>query len=323
MTSAAIEMHMQPIIDLVTRETVAFESLARLARPGRSLLTAAAFVPGLSDREVDRLFSVALDQSLGALSTWLKSGIEVDVSVNIDPSTLANADCTAWVASALRSHGVPPDRLVLEILETHAITDERQRSSLSSIRGLGVRLAIDDFGSGHSDSDRLASFDFDVLKIDGAVVGALAAAPEQTIRRLVEYVRIAEQSDLATVVEGIETLEMAAVASAVGAQQGQGYAIARPMAIADVPAWIAGREPATSGCVPSFASVLAFHGRHGAGSAHTGTVDECPISAFIAEHAGSDPVGDWHSSQHGAENAGRSDGGRRLSDWLVHGMAAA
>jgi EAL domain-containing protein (putative c-di-GMP-specific phosphodiesterase class I) len=323
LAGGTVEMHMQPIVDLETHTTVAFEALARLVRPDGTLVNAAEFVPRLSPLDIDRLFVIALDQSLRALASWRGTGLDVDVSVNIDPSTLASPDCADWIADALRTHAVPPVRLLLEILETHAITDPRQRSTIAAIGSIGARLVLDDLGSGHSDLERLESIDFDMIKIDGAVVAALASAPEETIRTLVDFVRIGTETGLRTVVEGIETLEMAAVASIVGAQLGQGYEIARPMPASEVLGWVAGQVLSPSGYEPSFSSVLAFHGRYGSGSPHTGDVDDCWISAFLAAHAGSEPVGEWHASQHGAATAQTADGGRRLTDWLVRCMDLA
>jgi EAL domain-containing protein (putative c-di-GMP-specific phosphodiesterase class I) len=316
LAGGTVRMNMQPIVDLRTNKPAYFESLARVVRDDQ-MIAAADFVPALDAAEIDRLFVIALAQSLEAVGQWLRSGLDVGVSVNIDPSTLAHPHCVGWITDALDTHDVAADRLILELLETRPVSTPRQAGTLRAIHELGVRVAIDDLGAGHSNLDRLEAFEFDIVKIDGAIIRALSSTPEEALGALSTLVAVGSDSGRSTVVEGIESAEMAVVASIVGARFGQGYAIARPMPIAAVAPWIAAVTPPEPGLAPSYSSALAFHLRRGSDNAHSGDVNECWISAFLAENSGGAPVDVWHAAQHGTAADDRADLGRRLKDWLV------
>jgi EAL domain-containing protein (putative c-di-GMP-specific phosphodiesterase class I) len=174
-------MAMQPIVDLTSGRPTVFEALARLRRADGVLVAAADFVPALDPHDVDVLFAIALDLSLGHLAAWNLAGIEVDVSVNLDPSTLANARCAGWVANALGQHGIHPARLILELLETGPIGSPTQDASIDALGRLGVRIAIDDLGSGHSTLARMRHVDFDLIKIDSGTHSGFDLAPVETL----------------------------------------------------------------------------------------------------------------------------------------------
>ncbi|GGA99153.1 hypothetical protein GCM10010979_12060 [Conyzicola nivalis] len=313
-------MFMQPIVDLVTGRPTVFEALARLRRRDGTLATAAEFVPALDADEVDTLFRIALDRSLESLAHWISLGILVDVSVNLDPSTLGNRQCSAWVGEALHRHGIDAQRLVLELLETRAIDSSEQTLTIDALHGLGVRMAIDDLGAGHSTVSRLRHFDFDLIKIDSSVHDGFAVAPVSTLRSLSALIDLGTNLHRPSVVEGLESLDMLAVAAVLGAPFGQGYAIARPMPADAVPAWTARSAPLVDQLeLTTFSAVLAYHWMHGGSSAHPGNASACPITAFLAEHGSA--VNRWHTSQHGDAVEDTVGFGRKLSEWLAAHVA--
>jgi EAL domain-containing protein (putative c-di-GMP-specific phosphodiesterase class I) len=313
----AVEMFMQPIVDLASGRATVLEALARLRRPDGTIVAAAQFVPALGHDELDSLFTIALDQSLGSLAHWIRLGIDVDVSVNLDPSTLSNVQCSVWVNDALVRHGIAPGRLVLELLETRAIDTAEQVVAIDAIGGLGVRIAIDDLGSGHSTVERLEHFDFAVIKIDAGAHSAFPLDPARTLSSLSALIRLSGSLDRPAVVEGLESLDMFAVVALLGAELGQGYAIAHPMPAGEVPAWIAGSGPLIDlDTLTTFSSALAYHWLHSGVDAHPGTVAACPITAFLAADADSALLAHWHAALHDPSDPNSPPSARHLSDWL-------
>jgi EAL domain-containing protein (putative c-di-GMP-specific phosphodiesterase class I) len=315
-----VEMHVQPIIDLATSEVVIVESLARLHRQGEPLALAGDFVPSLGADDIDRLLLIALDQSLKSQAEWVRSGFDVTVSVNIDPSSLIDPECMEWVQAALERHAVPASRLILEVLETGPITDPRQKSALDLLRELGVRLALDDLGAGHSTLFRLETIHFDVIKIDRSVTAEMVTTPVDALDALADVARLDRQAGRTTVIEGIETEQMAAAALIMGIPLGQGYWIARPMPANQIPAWIAERAPVPVPPAASYLSVLAFHRARPENTQHDGATETCPISPFLRENAGTTPVEAWHADQHGIAVASTADSSTLLTDWLTRGI---
>ncbi len=131
--AGAVEMHFQPVIALPSGVPVKFEALARL-RSGGTLLMPAAFLPALGETELERLFVIALDQSLDALHAWRDAGLDVGVSVNAPTFILTETRCADLVADALARHKANGRHLTLELLETACST-----SPIAGLRAGWVR----------------------------------------------------------------------------------------------------------------------------------------------------------------------------------------
>jgi EAL domain-containing protein (putative c-di-GMP-specific phosphodiesterase class I) len=315
-------MAMQPIVDLTSGRPTVFEALARLRRADGVLVAAADFVPALDSHDVDVLFAIALDLSLGHLAAWNLAGIEVDVSVNLDPSTLANARCAGWVANALGQHGIDPARLILELLETGPIGSPTQDASIDALGRLGVRIAIDDLGSGHSTLDRLRHVDFDLIKIDSGTHSGFDLAPVETLHALSALIDAAAAQGRPSVVEGLESLDMLGVAAALGADLGQGYVIARPMPAAEVPAWTARSGPLLDSVnLATFPAALAYHWRYSRSGRHPGTTADCPITRLLAGERDLRGLRLLHAAQHAAARS--ADSAQSMTRWFVDRMALA
>jgi len=160
------------------------------------------------------------------------------VSVNIGAHQLLTPGFVEDVRDVLARHpDVPPGEVQIEVLETAALADvEHARSVLRRIRGMGVRIALDDFGTGYSSLAYFRNLPTDVLKVDRSFVsGMLSNGDDLGIVQSV--IALARAFDRQVVAEGVETMKHAAVLQALGADVGQGYAIAKPMPAEAYLAW--------------------------------------------------------------------------------------
>jgi len=232
-------LEFQPIVDLATGKPTKIEALARLLSEDGTLIRPAAFLPGFGTRELVQLFQLGLDQALAQLCLWLERHPELIVSLNLPPAVLIEADCAQWVEQALHRQGVAPERLELEVLEDEEFHDlETARVTLQGLAALGVRLVMDDLGAGYSSLLRLRNLPFSTVKIDQGLVREIARDPERVIDFISGLVRLAKSLKLRVIVEGLESRELVEVASLLGADEGQGYALSVPLPAKVLDNWL-------------------------------------------------------------------------------------
>jgi EAL domain-containing protein (putative c-di-GMP-specific phosphodiesterase class I) len=166
LSSDALQMHYQPLMDLKTGQITKVEVLARL-RDGERLLTPREFIAALSSGDFQELYARGVRQALSHRSRWLRDGIDLNVSVNLPPSALGDNHYFETTRQALTECDCAPDGLTLETLETDAFpTGVDVLRKLTRFKSLGIKLAEDDLGSGHSSQNRLREVPFDLVKID-------------------------------------------------------------------------------------------------------------------------------------------------------------
>lgn len=216
----------QPIYDIGSGRPVGFEGLVRPTeaagfRDATSLFTAA--------ERAER--TVELDML--AIRT-IAAGIAGDLgdaylSVNVSPRSLETDQFRVTdLVAALGEHGLPPDRVVLELTEREAIEDmDRLRENLEACRAAGLRIAADDVGAGNAGLQLLSEIEFDVVKIDLSLVrGGVLRDSAVTVLRAIQ--EIAARSRSSVVAEGIETVEQLDVIRRLEIASGQGYLLAAP-----------------------------------------------------------------------------------------------
>ncbi len=248
----------QPIKRLRDGMVVGFEALARL-RCGDALLPPSAFLGSLSADGSARLFVSVMDQALTLRDALLAEGIDVYVTVNAEASLVLSGSLRAAVVRAAADHG-GVDGLVVELLEGEATTDmEGLATALGEIRALGVKVAMDDIGSGYSSLSNLRSLPVDFVKLDQCFARGLHGRPAD-LHFVLSVQVLASALGKRLVVEGIETADILDAARILGVEYGQGYAIARPMPADAVPGWIRSRPVHERSRIPS--TLLGAYASH-------------------------------------------------------------
>ncbi|MGA8008794.1 MAG: EAL domain-containing protein [Thiomonas sp.] len=322
--AGGLQMFMQPIVDLRNGSIPKVESLARLILEDGTILPPAQFLPLLGDTELDHVFRAGLNQALGQLVTWEAQGRPVNVSVNLAPTTLLDPDCSAWIEEALRDHGIAPHRLSLELLETETIDFAAQDEAIDRLTRLGIKLVMDDFGSGYSSLQRLSIVPFDAIKVDQSMVLGLRKSPLLNLSMIRAIIQLGHDLNREVILEGLEEAGMIEAAMILGASLGQGYGFARPMVAESLPSWCASFTlPITPGKVRTFLGALAHHWLHNQSVSTDLKIPlrTCPVAEFFEKRgvADSEPAR-WHAQCHGGGDIEAAS--QRLTDWLVEQVLA-
>ena len=230
-----LELYYQPQIDLPGRHLVGAEALLRWNHPERGLLAPGQFLP-VAERgpligQIDRC---VLRAAAGALAAWQNAGHDLILAANISARELHAADFATEVAQVLADTGVDPNGLELEITESMLMVDlqhaTRQITDLKA-RAPGLRIAIDDFGSGYSSLNYLRHLPIDTLKVDRAFVADIDT-PESadTARAIVRtIVELGRSLGLSVIAEGVETAAQADLMQELGCETAQGYWFDQPL----------------------------------------------------------------------------------------------
>jgi diguanylate cyclase (GGDEF)-like protein len=234
-----LHLHYQPVASPRSGRVHAVEALVRWEHPARGPLTPDAFIPMAEQSGlISRMSAKVLDMALAQARTWLDAGLDISVAVNLSAADLCSPTLLENVHDALTRHGVPADRLELEVTETAVLEcPEAAVNVLDVLRALGVTVALDDFGTGYSSLTYLKRLHPDRLKIDRTFVGGMGDEPAdaEIVRSLVE---LAHSLSIGVTAEGVETAETWDLLSGLDCDLVQGYFLSRPMPPADVTAWL-------------------------------------------------------------------------------------
>jgi diguanylate cyclase len=236
------ELHYQPILSLDSGEVSGAEALVRWRHPSMGLLAPAEFIPlAEATGAIGPLGEWILEEACRTAATWSAPGDPPApgyVSVNLSAIQVSDPSFAASLARILRSTGLPPSQLVLEVTETARLDQDVASGTLHRVRATGVRLAIDDFGTGFAALIQLARMPFDLVKIDRSFVTTIGSDPraESLVAGIVD---LARRLGVDVVAEGIENGIQLARLRGAGCKYGQGFHFATPMLPADLRTFLA------------------------------------------------------------------------------------
>lgn len=214
-----VTLALQPIIDSKTRRPAFSEALIRLRQPDGSIVSPGAILPIAEKAGLVHL----LDQRVLELAiARLTADPNLTLSVNVSGATVHDPDWPERFKAMIANTPSIAQRLMIEITETCAIADvEATHAAISCARSLGVRVAMDDFGAGHTSFRNLRRLPFDLIKMDGAFVQNLARSPDDRffVRTLVD---LAHHMNLPIVAEWVEDAETAKLLTEWGVEYMQG-----------------------------------------------------------------------------------------------------
>ena len=242
----ALELVYQPICDLETGRVASFEALVRWTDEAGVAHEPTQFIAVAEESGlIVPLGRWAIDEALRTLAAWdarAVGGCGVSVAVNVSAIQFQRDALPLIVERALAQHGLAGARLKLELTESAIVGDpERVTQLLMALKALGTTIAMDDFGTGFSNLASLQKLPIDVLKIDRSFVTEMLHDRDK-VAMVRAILGLAQALGMATVAEGIETVEVAQTLAALGCTYGQGYAYARPLAADEAYQFLAARN---------------------------------------------------------------------------------
>ncbi|WP_158263591.1 bifunctional diguanylate cyclase/phosphodiesterase [Aliiruegeria haliotis] len=231
----------QPQIDTRTREIIGFEALARWYHPKRGILSAADFV-SFAERAflLEAIDDQVFQHACRAVSDISAAGAaEATISVNVSTARLSNAKLVDKLIETSRQAGVDPDRIRIEILETTLLSERTTHitRNIFDLADAGFKLELDDFGTGHTAIASLRNFPVSRIKIDKSLISGVQGDPMlQAISSAV--IDLGSKLGIEVLAEGVQTDAELAFLETLGCSQVQGFLIAPPLSMDELPAWI-------------------------------------------------------------------------------------
>ena len=240
--SGEFKVYYQPVIDLQTGLAVGAEALVRWERPGVGLVLPGDFLPTVQRAGITvELGWQIIEESLLAWSATL-SALSIDgfmpyVSVNLDLVQLQDPNLADFVISALQRNKVPANALVLEVTEHAMVNQPNALEQLRVLREHGIRIALDDFGSGYSNLGQAHQLPLDTLKIDRSFLPEPILS-EKSASLIADIKQISDSLGLVVVVEGVETKPVADSLRELGIRFVQGFFYSKALPEAEFAKWL-------------------------------------------------------------------------------------
>lgn len=231
-----LELYYQPIVELEKKEVTGFEALMRWHHPQLGMIPPNDFIPLAEETGlIVEMGAWALNQACTEAAGWPE---HIKVTVNLSAIQFERGDLYQAVADALASSGLSSSRLELEITESLLLRDEaKTHELLHKLRDLGVKIALDDFGTAYASLSYLRSFPFDKIKIDRSFIHDLDMPKRDDCLAIIRAVAsLAKQMQMSTVAEGVETLQQLKTVSTAGCEEVQGFYFSRPVPAGEVKA---------------------------------------------------------------------------------------
>jgi diguanylate cyclase (GGDEF)-like protein len=233
-------LHFQPKVALPSRRVVGVEALVRWQHRERGLLDPADFL-GIAERTglIPAVTRWVLDAAMRQCAQWRERGTDLPVAINLAAANIVDVALPDTVEETLRRWDVPGELLACEISEDTVMGDPRRATEvLERLRALGVRLSLDDFGTGHSSLSYLKRLPLDEVKIDRSFVTGMAVDPSDAaiVRSTID---LARHLGFDVVAEGVESEEVLDVLVSLDCDVAQGFLLSRPLPADELDGWLA------------------------------------------------------------------------------------
>jgi EAL domain-containing protein (putative c-di-GMP-specific phosphodiesterase class I) len=234
-------LHFQPEVSLCSGEMIAVEALIRWHHPERGLISPGAFIPLAEETDlvvaIDRF---VLAEACACARGWQATLGPVVVSVNLSPRWLRRPGSIDEILEIVAASGLDPKLLQVEVTERLALGDDGAVGVLERLRGQGMRVAVDDFGTGHSALGYLRRFPIDVIKLDRSFVERVDhVSPEAAIVQAV--IALGHALNMHITAEGVERAEQVERLRTLGCDSVQGHYFAMPMPVEELASFSCGR----------------------------------------------------------------------------------
>ncbi|HEX7473002.1 MAG TPA: EAL domain-containing protein [Candidatus Limnocylindrales bacterium] len=248
--TSAFELAYQPILDLTTKAIVGFEALVRWRHPERGIIMPSDFIPLAEETGlIVPLGRIVTEMACRQLRAWrdaCPAAAPITMSVNVSPRQAAEPGFAAETRAVLAATGIEPASVVMEITESIMLRESTEADgTLRQLGEMGVRLAVDDFGTGFSALEYFKRFAIESLKLDRSFIAGLGSSRTDTAI-VTATLAFATALDLSVTAEGIETEAQLDQLLALGCRRGQGYLFARPMSADEATAFL-NRDAAPAG----------------------------------------------------------------------------
>lgn len=247
-------VHYQPQLDLGTGKIVGAEALVRWQHPELGVISPAQFIPLAEERGlIAPIGEWMLREACRQNREWQKAGLPpLVVAVNLSALQFEQKDIPGMIARVLRSCGLAPEFLELELTESAIMRDaESTVNTMRTLKGIGVALSLDDFGTGYSSLSHLKRFPLDKLKIDQSFVRGLPHDPDD-LAISTSIIGIGKALGLKVIAEGVETAAQLKVLQERGCDEIQGYYVTKPLAALEFAQFVRGINPQSTGPAGSF-----------------------------------------------------------------------
>ncbi len=236
LTQKEFEIYYQPCIHLPTGKAIAVEALIRWRHPQKGRISPENFIPIAEQTGlIEPIGNWVLKQACTTFVEWSRKGFELEhISINVSSVQIQSPHFVELVEKTIKSTGIRPHQLELEITETAFIEDfEDSLSKLKSLRGLGVRIAVDDFGTGYASLKYLKELPADHIKIDRLFISGLPN--NQSDAAIISaLIALTHKLKLGLIAEGIETESQRLYLLQVGITLAQGFLMSKPLSEAEL-----------------------------------------------------------------------------------------
>ncbi|CAB0149629.1 Phytochrome-like protein cph2 [Pseudidiomarina piscicola] len=234
-----LELHFQPKIDCATGTVVGAEALIRWRHPQLGVIRPDEFIP-LAEQSGDILAVTrwVCEAALNQQQYWLEQGRKLQMAINLSAKDLQDSSWLSFIKAELQQRHLPAETLTLEVTESAVMADvEQAQQQLTELRRLGVKIALDDYGTGYASLSQLKHLPVDELKLDQSFIRGLTDVENDRVivRSTLE---LARQLKLETVAEGVEEEAAWRLLQTMGCVTLQGYFFSRPLAATEFENWL-------------------------------------------------------------------------------------